>query len=71
MIGKRLTHDPGEAEVAQLDDPLCGEQYVLGLDIAVDTAVLVTVGHALQRLPADAPHLQHTVPTYTGMDTPC
>ncbi len=39
--GGRRARGPGEAEVADLDPAVVGEQYVLGLQVAVDDAGLV------------------------------
>ena len=51
---KRIrTHIPGEAEVAELEDLVLGEQQVLRLDIPVDAVVGVAVADGLQHLPRD------------------
>ena len=47
----RAPYESGEAEVAYLEDPILGQEHVLGLEVSVDDAVGVDELAGLQNLP--------------------
>ena len=47
------TQETSEAEIAELDDAIFGEEDVFRFDVAMDAVVRVTVAHCLYQLPRD------------------
>jgi len=45
------TQETSEAEIAELDDAIFGEEDVFRFDVAMDAVVRVTVAHCLYQLP--------------------